>query len=299
MRRTRAAEPSPGIGSAASAQPGTLYLVATPIGNLEDISARALRIMASVACICAEDTRVTRKLLAHFEIRTPLISLHEHSGETQIERLAERLKAGESMALVTDAGTPGVSDPGGRMVRRAVQIGAAVSPIPGPSAVLSALVVSSLPTGRFCFDGFPPRTRSDRRQFFENLAAEQRTIVLYESPVRLRATLAELLHVLGDRSIAVCRELTKVHEEIFRGTISQAAAHYANTARGEFTLVIAGAPPPARGAGATELEDLISRLLQAGKSVKDAASEAAAKLSCSRRDAYQAALALHRRQSDS
>lgn len=218
---------------------GTLYVIATPIGNLEDISIRALRLLKESDIIAAEDTRVTRKLLSHFDIHTPLTSYHQHSLESRSDSLLEALERGENIALVSDAGLPGISDPGTDLIARAIKRGFCVTPVPGANAALTALVASGLPTARFAFDGFPPRSRSDRHDFFNNLKKEQRTILLYESPGRLLNTLQELLTSLGDAPISVARELTKLFEEHYRGTISQAIAYFTDKKpRGEFTLVI-------------------------------------------------------------
>ncbi len=226
---------------------GTLYLVATPIGNLEDITLRALRVLREVPLIAAEDTRHMRKLLAHFEIATPTISYHEHSGPAGIERVLAALASGD-VALVSDAGTPAVSDPGEELVRAAIAAGYPVVPIPGPSAVMTALIASGLPTGEFTFMGFLPRKSAERRARLETVRDSTATLVLYEAPHRLLSTLDDLVAVLGDRQAALARELTKLHEEWLRGPLSELRAHYTGgaTPRGEYTLVIAGAAPSAR-----------------------------------------------------
>ncbi|RIL08264.1 16S rRNA (cytidine(1402)-2'-O)-methyltransferase, partial [bacterium] len=225
---------------------GTLYVVGTPLGNLEDLSARARRVLAGVALIVAEDTRRTRKLLAHAGIDAPLASFHAHSTPAQRARLVARLAAAD-VALVTDAGTPGVSDPGPELVADAVAAGHAVVPIPGPSAVATALSVSGLPADRYVFIGFLPRRSQDRRACIAEVAAEPHTVVAFETPQRLAAALADLAAGLGaDRRACVGRELTKLHEEVWHGTLGAAAARWASIApRGEITLVIAGAPPAA------------------------------------------------------
>src|SRR5258706_13832333 len=179
--------------------PGTLYVVGTPIGNLEDISLRALRVLKEANLIAAEDTRVTRKLLSHFDIHTPLTSFHQHSRGEKAESILARLTLGENVALVSDAGMPGISDPGSELIEMAIRESITVTPIPGPNAALAALVVSGLPTAKFCFQGFPPRTKTDRRTFFADLKDDRRTIVLYESPGRALATLNELYATLGNR----------------------------------------------------------------------------------------------------
>lgn len=236
-----------------SGRPGTLYLVATPIGNLEDISLRALRILRQVALIAAEDTRRTRKLLAHHHIPARLVSLHEHIERTRAPVLVRRLLGGESVAVVTDAGTPGLSDPGTLLVRAAADAGVPVVPVPGASAVLAALVASGLPTAPVTFLGFLPPGRAERRRALASIRDLAHTLVLFEAPHRLRATLDDLLAALGDRRIAVARELTKVHEEVYRATLSETVRHFsAHPPRGEFTLVIEGAGhgPDVEGTGA-------------------------------------------------
>jgi 16S rRNA (cytidine1402-2'-O)-methyltransferase len=215
-----------------------LYLVATPIGNLEDISGRALRTLREVSLIAAEDTRRTRKLLVTYDIKTPLTSYHEHNKWAKLEYILDFLGR-EEVALVSDAGMPGISDPGHELVVAASGRGIPVVPIPGPSVVITALAVSGLPTERFVYLGFLPRKTGKRRQILASAAEEYGTVMALESPHRLQASLNDILLALGDRKIAVCRELTKIHEEVFRGTVSQAAGHFTQP-RGEFALVIAG-----------------------------------------------------------
>jgi 16S rRNA (cytidine1402-2'-O)-methyltransferase len=219
---------------------GTLFLVATPIGNLQDISPRALRTLQEVHLIAAEDTRVTRKLLTHFDLHTPLTSYFEHNKLTKLDSILAVLAKGD-VALVSDAGMPAINDPGYELVRAALSAGHAVSPIPGPSAPLAALAASGLPTDAFLYLGYLPRKSSDRRALLGQIASLSYTLVLLESPYRLLAGLADIESVLGDRQVAVARELTKVHEEIWRGTLSAACAYFTtNEPRGEFTLVVAG-----------------------------------------------------------
>ena len=215
-----------------------LYLVATPIGNLEDISLRAIRILGEVKLIAAEDTRKTRLLLTAYNVKTPLTSYHEHNKKSKLPYLLERLKQ-DDIALVSEAGMPGISDPGYELVLAAIERGISVIAIPGPSALPTALAVAGLPADQFTFLGFLPRKTNERKRLLESIASEPRTIVAFEAPHRLRDSLADINEILGDRLIAVCRELTKVYEEVFRGTISQALAHF-SLPRGEFTLVIAG-----------------------------------------------------------
>jgi len=227
-----------------SIEQGTLYVVATPIGNLADISQRALDTLAGVACIAAEDTRHTARLLAHFGIATPQLSLHEHNEEARAAELVRRLQAGDSIALVSDAGTPLISDPGYRLVREARAAGLAVVPVPGPSALVAALSVSGLPTDRFAFEGFPaPRAMARRRQF-EALRAESRTLVFYESSHRVAASLADMCAIFGDtREAVVARELTKAFEQVQAGTLAELVdwlAADANRERGEFVIMVAG-----------------------------------------------------------
>jgi len=215
-----------------------LYLVATPIGNLEDISLRAIRVLGEVKLIAAEDTRKTRLLLTAYNVKTPLTSYHEHNKKSKLPHLLERLKQ-DDIALVSEAGMPGISDPGYELVLAAIERGVSVIAIPGPSALPTALAVAGLPADQFTFLGFRPRKTNERKRLLESIASEPRTIVAFEAPHRLRDSLADINEILGDRLIAVCRELTKVYEEVFRGTISQALAHF-SLPRGEFTLVIAG-----------------------------------------------------------
>lgn len=220
---------------------GTLFLVATPIGNLEDITHRAVRVLQEVDLIAAEDTRQARKLLDRYQVDTPLTSYHEHNKETKIPRLLEALAAGD-LAVVSDSGTPALNDPGFELVRAAVRAGHRVSPIPGPSAPVAALVASGLPTDTFLYLGYLPRRSTDRRKHLKDIAGQPYTLIFLETPHRILAALEDLEAELGDRQVAIGRELTKLHEEIFRGTLAEARAHYAETSpRGEFTLVVAGA----------------------------------------------------------
>jgi 16S rRNA (cytidine1402-2'-O)-methyltransferase len=216
--------------------PGTLFVVATPIGNLEDISARALRVLRDVSLIAAEDTRRTAHLLARYAITTPTTSLHEHNETRKTPALLSRLQQGESLALVSDAGTPTVSDPGERLIRAAIDAGIRVEPIPGPSAALAALAASGLPSETFTFLGFPPIRLKDRNQWFIRLLAVGGTVIFFEAPHRIRTTLERLLHVAGDCQVAVGRELTKAHEELVRGPISLVLSRLSEP-RGEFTVV--------------------------------------------------------------
>ena len=231
---------------------GILFVVATPIGNLEDISLRAVRVLREADLIAAEDTRHTAKLLHHYDIRRPTASLHEHNEQEKVPALVDRLRGGARIALVTDAGTPAVSDPGYRLVRAAIDAGIRVEAIPGPSAVLAALVSSGLPTDSFVFAGFPPPKSAARRAWFEALRDEPRTLVFFEAPHRIRETLAAAIETLGDREAALGRELTKLHEEVLRGSLS-AVLDRLGEPRGEFTVVVAGGTDESCNHGRTSL----------------------------------------------
>lgn len=270
---------------------GVLYLCATPIGNLEDVTLRALRLLKEVDLIAAEDTRRTRKLLSHYDIHTPLTSYHEHNSRSKGLYLVGELLGGKNVALVTDAGLPGVSDPGEELTALAVGEGIKVVPVPGASASLAALVVSGLPTGRFCFEGFLPARGSMRRQRLEELKGERRTLVLYESPHRLAATLADLYACLGDRRVCVARELTKQYEEIWRGSLDQAVSRYrGRPVRGEITLVLEGFTGTAvneeGSLGQSEVMSLVLELEQRGMSRKEAIKEAAGVTGLPKREVY-------------
>jgi 16S rRNA (cytidine1402-2'-O)-methyltransferase len=274
---------------------GTLFLVATPIGNLEDITLRALRVLREASLIAAEDTRHTRKLLTHFEIATPLTSYHEYSGPARTEAVVAALAQGD-VALVSDAGTPLLSDPGQALVRAALAAGHAVVPIPGPSAVIAALVASGLPTDQFTFLGFLPRKSTDRRALLARFAQAPETLILYEAPHRLLACLDDALAILGDRNATLARELTKVHEEFRRGRLSGLRADYTHSEapRGEFTIVISGAVPAVEQETEESLErravERIHTLLTGGVSVREAAVEVARLTGLPRRTAYRLAL---------
>ncbi len=270
---------------------GTLFLVATPIGNLEDITARALRVLREVALIAAEDTRVTRKLLAHFDIHTPLTAYHAFSTDAKEGALITRLLGGDSVALVSDAGTPAISDPGAELVALAVAESIRVEPIPGACAAVAGIIASGLPTGRFVFEGFLPRPRGDRRERLAQIAREQRTIVLYEAPHRLKETLSDLRKTFGDdRAACVAREVTKKFEEWVRGSLAQVAAHFDATApRGECVIILAGGAgvdAVSDGEPAASPEDLARAALGRDLSPKDAAREVATATGLSRNDAY-------------
>ena len=221
---------------------GELFLCATPIGNLEDMPVRAVRIMKEADLIAAEDTRNSIKLINHFEIDTPMTSYHEYNKVDKAKVLVDKMLAGQTVALITDAGTPGISDPGEELVRQAVQAGINVTSVPGPAACINALIISGLPTRRFVFEAFLPSDKKERAAVLEELSHETRTMIIYEAPHRLCRTLAELAEILGgDRQIAVCKELTKRHETVYRSDIKGAVEYYnANEPRGEYVLVIAG-----------------------------------------------------------
>ncbi|MBU6469706.1 MAG: 16S rRNA (cytidine(1402)-2'-O)-methyltransferase [Gammaproteobacteria bacterium] len=257
---------------------GVLYVVATPIGNLEDLSPRAQRVMAAVQLIAAEDTRHTRALLAHFGLRTPLLALHDHNEAECTPRVLARLLAGESVALVSDAGTPLISDPGFNLVRAARTTGVTVSPIPGPSALIAALSVSGLPTERFVFEGFLPTRSAARRARLTELAAEARTLVFYEAVHRVQESLADMAQTLGaERAAVIARELTKVHETVSSGTLSELATRLAADAaapKGEAVVLVAGAVQ-AQSRGADIEAQRVLRILLAELPVKQAAELAA------------------------
>ena len=267
-----------------------LYLVGTPIGNLEDITLRAIRILQEVDLIAAEDTRRTGKLLQHLQIATPQISYHEHNQNSRTPELIARLQQGLQIALVTDAGMPSISDPGVELVRSAIAHQIAVVPIPGGTAVVSALAVSGMSTNRFVFEGFLPHKASERQARLELLRSETKTIVLYEAPHHLIKTLEDLAEVLGkSRAIVLARELTKVHEEFWRGNIGEAIAMYAKDRqpKGEYTLVIAGAPETSLITSQAELKEELRQLLAQGMTRSQASRQLAKLTSLSRREIYQ------------
>jgi 16S rRNA (cytidine1402-2'-O)-methyltransferase len=298
------------------AEEGTLYVVSTPIGNLADITLRALDTLRAVNLIAAEDTRHTRKLLSYYGIHKPLVSYNEHNARQRGGELIEKTASGQSVALVTDAGTPGVSDPGKLLIESALRRGMEPVAIPGATALISALVVSGLSTQPFVFLGFPPARGAQRRRFFEKNARLEMTLILYESPKRLAKTLKEMLGSWGERRVAVARELTKIHEEIFRGSISEALGHFSGEVRGELTLVVEGAaagrnadsqshpgPEPSNfgperlnlnssNEGSPAWRDELKSLLMRGASSKEAASAIAGRFNLSRRVVYQEALAM-------
>jgi 16S rRNA (cytidine1402-2'-O)-methyltransferase len=274
------------------ADEGLLSVVATPIGNLEDITLRALRVLRESQAILAEDTRHTRTLLTHHGIATPLRALHAHTPESKIAMFADELAAGAHYALVTDAGTPLVSDPGAELVRACHARGVKVTPIPGASAPIAALVASGLGGAAFEFLGFLPRSGGKRRDALEHVRAARGAVVLFEAPSRLAATLADLDRTLGARDVAVCRELTKLHEEIARGTPAELHARFAEGARGEITIVVAALDPATEEPPSVEdLDDTIDAMLAGGASTRDVADQLAEGSRLARRDIYQRVLA--------
>ncbi len=266
-----------------------LYLVSTPIGNLEDITLRSLSVLKSVDLIACEDTRHTRRLLDHFGINKPTISYHEHNEQVRANELVQRLAGGESIAIVTDAGTPGIADPAYRIVVAAIERGITVVPIPGAVALVAGLVASGLPTDSFLFAGFLPAKKMARRAKLEELKTERATLVVYEAPHRIRETLADALEVLGDRPASLARELTKLHEQFIRGKLSELVTHFdAHQPRGEMTLVIAGSgddnfEPVETGS----ISEQVERLMLEGVSRSDAIKQAAKSRGLTKREAYQ------------
>ena len=268
----------------------TLYVVATPIGNLGDISLRALRTLREVKLIAAEDTRRTKRLLTTYDIKTPMTSYHERNKWTKLDYILGCLEEGD-VALVSNAGTPGIADPGYELIVAASQRGIPVVPIPGPSVAIIALVVSGLPTEKFVYIGYLPHKASSRRRLLESVADEIGTIVALETPHRLQVALNDMLLVLGDRKIAVCRELTKVHEEVFRGTISQAIEHFTEP-RGEFTLVVEGRGGKDKPQLTEDIERQLHHMRQSGVMAKEAIARVSKETGLSRKELYRAWLKL-------
>lgn len=264
----------------------TLYVVATPIGNLEDISLRALRILREVKLIAAEDTRKTKRLLTTYDVKTPVTSYHQHNKWTKLDYILNYLE-GEDIALVSNAGMPGISDPGYELIVAANQRGIPVVPIPGASVVITALVISGLPTDRFSYIGFLPRKASGRRRLLESIVDEYSTIVALESPHRLPAALNDILLILGDRRIAVCRELTKIYEEVFRGTISQAIERFSEP-RGEFTLVIEGKKEMDKPRLTEDIESQLHHMRLSGLTAKEAIAKMTGETGLPRKELYRA-----------
>jgi 16S rRNA (cytidine1402-2'-O)-methyltransferase len=275
-------------------KPGTLYVVGTPIGNLEDITLRAVRILQTVDLIAAEDTRHTGKLLQHLQVKTPQVSYHEHNQISRIPELLAQLANGKAIALVSDAGMPGISDPGYELIKACIEAGREVVPIPGVSAVITALSAAGLPTDKFVFEGFLPAKSKQRQEYLASLPGETRTLVFYESPHRLRDTLQDLGQILGDnRQIVIARELTKLYEEFWRGTITEAIALYTQREpQGEYTLVVAGSPPSQIQFTDAELKAELLQMMKQGITRSQASRQLAHKTSVSRRYLYQLALAI-------
>ncbi len=276
---------------------GQLYICATPIGNLEDITLRVLRMLKEVDLIAAEDTRNTIKLLNHFEIKTPMTSYHEYNKVDKARYLVDQMKEGISVALVTDAGTPGISDPGEELVRQCYEAGIPLTSLPGPAACITALTVSGLSTRRFCFEAFLPSDKKERREILKELENETRTIILYEAPHHLLKTLEELLEALGDRKISICKELTKTFEKVFQTTLSNAVKRFeAEVPRGEQVLIISGKSrtelkeEAERAWESMSLEEHMNYYLRQGIEKKEAMRMVAKDRGISRRDVYQGLL---------
>ena len=271
---------------------GKLYVVGTPIGNLSDFSPRAVETLASVDFIAAEDTRVTLKLLNHFEIKKPMVSYFEHNRRERGEIILERIKSGESCAIVTDAGMPAISDPGEDLVNLCLSNGIAVESVPGPTAFATAVAMSGLPSGRFTFEGFLSVNKPSRREHLEEIVSERRTMVFYEAPHKLTATLKDLYKYLGDRRIALIKELTKIHETVERTTLSEACEKYsAQVPKGEFVIVIEGsAEPKQKEVSLDEAVTLAKGLVENGMAINDAAKEIAKETKLKKGDIYKALL---------
>ena len=272
--------------------PGTLYLVPTPIGNLGDISERMAETMAEVEFIAAEDTRVTVKLLNHLDIKKPMVTYHRHNCDTVRQSILRRLLEGENCALVTDAGTPAISDPGEELVALCAANDVTVIAIPGPCALITALSISGLSTARFTFEGFLPMNKKNRRTHLDSLRQEQRTMLFYEAPHKLTDTLDDLLAVFGgERRISLCRELTKLHEEVLRTTLAGAVEYYGEKEpRGEYVLVVEGAEPEVTEADPDAALARVEQLREQGMSLKDASAQAAAEFGMKKRQLYDMAL---------
>ena len=271
---------------------GKLYVVGTPIGNLSDFSPRAVETLASVDFIAAEDTRVTLKLLNHFEIKKPMVSYFEHNRRERGEIILERIKSGENCAIVTDAGMPAISDPGEDLVNLCLSNGIAVESVPGPTAFATAVAMSGLPSGRFTFEGFLSVNKPSRREHLEEIVSERRTMVFYEAPHKLTATLKDLYKYLGDRRIALIKELTKIHETVERTTLSEACEKYsAQTPKGEFVIVIEGSTEPKqKEVSLDEAVALAKGLVENGMAINDAAKEIAKETKLKKGDIYKALL---------
>ena len=273
--------------------PGILYVVSTPIGNLEDITLRALRVLKEVDLIAAEDTRRTRQLLTHYGIHKPLISYHEYNRRMREKTLLQELREGKSIALVTDAGTPGISDPGEDLVRGAIQESIPLVPIPGPAALVSALSVSGLPTESFLFYGFLPSKAAARKKWLASLKDRPETLVFYESPRRLGSLLEDAAQILGERRVVVAREMTKVYEEVYRGTITEVLDQLGGEeVKGEVTVILEGCPLPPKAETSSIVEALKYYSRDRGLSIKESVGRVAEELGVSRREVYQESLKL-------
>jgi len=276
--------------------PGTLYIVATPIGNLEDVTLRALRVLKEVDLIAAEDTRHTRKLLTHYGITTPLTSYYDQIEASKAPMLISQLRAGKSIALVSDAGTPGIADPGYRLVKGAAEAGIAIVPIPGPSSAVTLLSVGGLPTDRFVFEGFLPAKASQRRKTLQRLKHEERTLLFFESPHRLLDTLATIEEIFGDRPIAIGRELTKMYEEVLRGMVSELRTRlHERDIKGEVALLVAGATEKDREEEALPLTEEIQQLLNQGLSLKEISQVLGEQRGVPKREVYALGIQLRER----
>ena len=269
---------------------GLLSVVATPIGNLDDLSPRAARALSDADLIACEDTRVTRKLLTRVDARARLVPYHARNEATRTPELVRRIAAGEHVAVVTDAGTPGISDPGRGLVNACLEAGLRVQVVPGPSAALAALVLSGLPMARFVFEGFLPRTASARRRRLRELANEERTLVLFESPHRLAASFADIAAAFGDRPAAIARELTKMHEEVSRGTLFVLRDSIPDRVRGEVTIVIAGASGDRDAAEPNDVAGALRATIAGGVSKKEAIARVASELGVPKKDVYRVAV---------
>ncbi len=271
---------------------GRLYVVGTPIGNLEDFSVRARRTLEEADFIAAEDTRVTLRLLNHFGIKKEMLSYYEHNKRDKGNLIIERIMKGESCALVSDAGMPAISDPGEDLVRAARGAGIAVEAVPGPCALVTALAVSGMPSGRFCFEGFLSVNKISRRKHLEELKGEKRTMIFYEAPHKLAAALKDMLCAFGDRRIALARELTKIHESVISTTLSEAASYYSeNIPKGEFVLIIEGKAEESREYTLDDALEIAKNIMNAGSAISAAAKEAAGVTGIKKGDIYKALLA--------
>ncbi len=269
-----------------------LYIISTPIGNLEDITLRALNILREVDVVACEDTRTTKKLLAHYQIKTPLVSYHEHNEEVKSKELVSELLQGKSIALVSDAGTPGVSDPGYRVVKLASEKGIEVVPIPGASAAIAALSVSGLSTSSFAFYGFPPRQKKRLHEYLTKIRDHQETLIFYESPSRIIKTLEAIIDVFGDRKASLSREITKMYEETLRGTLSEIKETLQNkeTIKGEFTLIVEGASGNGTEFDSETVDKLLKQMKKEGLTLKDAVSQVTSESGISKSKIYKKAL---------